>query len=84
MLLRGFFFFLMGAIFKVLTEFVTILLLFLSFGFLVIRQVVSHPLSQGRTHSPGVGRQSLNHWTAREVPGEVFKASVSRQICRQS
>ena len=37
----------MGTIFKVLTEFVTILLLFLCFGFLAMRHVVSHPFNQG-------------------------------------
>ena len=42
----------MGTVFKVLTEFVTILLLFLSFGFLAMRQVVSHPLSQGQNPQP--------------------------------
>ena len=31
-------------------------------------------LTRDGTHTPCLGRQSLNHWTAREVPGnECFK-----------
>ena len=25
-------------------------------------------LTRGQTHTPCIGRQSLNHWTTREVP----------------
>ena len=27
-------------------------------------------LTRDRTHTPCIGRRSLNHWTTREVPGE--------------
>ena len=29
-------------------------------------------LTRDRTHAPCIGRQSLNHWTAREVLEEVY------------
>ena len=58
----------MWAILKVFTEFVTILLLFYV--------LVSWPqgtwdfsfLTRNQTHASCLGRENLNHWTAREVP----------------
>ena len=56
--------------FLVFTEFVTILLL--CFRVLALKHVfgfwhLSFP-NRDQTHTPCIGRQSLNHWTAREVP----------------
>ena len=36
-----------------------------------------------RTCTPSIGRQSLNHWTTREVPVAVFE-TVHVLICFQS
>ena len=37
-------------------------------------------LIRGQTHTPCIGRQSLNHWTAREVPQIcIFKHHVMDQ-----
>ena len=52
------FFFLMWTIFKVFTEFVTILLLFYVFGFLAVRHVGSWLPDQGWYPHP-------LHWTAK-------------------
>ena len=55
--------------FEVFTESVTILLLFYVLGFLVTRHMgckVTSP-TRDRTCTPCIGRQSLNHWTTREV-----------------
>ena len=59
--------FLMWTNFKVFIEFVTILLLFyvLVFWARGIRHLSSQ--ARDRTHTPCIGRRSLNHWTAREV-----------------
>ena len=60
----------MWTIFKVFIEFVTILLLFyLFFCFFWPRGMwdLSSPI-RDRTHTHCTGRQSLNHWTTREVP----------------
>ena len=56
----------MRTIFKVFIEFVTILFLFLAFW----PQGMWDPSSatRDRTHTPDIGRQSPNHWTARQVP----------------
>ena len=66
--------FLMWAIFKVFIEFVTVLLLFwvLVFWSWGIWDLSSQTRDQ--THTPCIGRQSLNHWTTREVlqGGAVF------------
>ena len=35
------------------------------------------PLIRDRTHTPCIGRRSLNHWTAREVPLYFLKKQVS-------
>ena len=47
-------------------------------AYMVVSTVVAHRLSrpasrgifldQGRTHTPCIGRQALNHWTTRQVP----------------
>ena len=43
------------------------------FCFLAARHVVSWLPNQRLNCTPCIGRQSLNHWTAREVPGLAFK-----------
>ena len=68
----------MWAILKVFIEFVTMLLLF--FVCLFDSVLVSWPQgmwdlssqSRGRTCTPCLGRQCLNHWTTREVPICLF------------
>ena len=62
------FFFFMWIFLKVFIEFVTILLLFdiLVFWPLGIWDLSSP--TRDWTHSPYIRRQSLSHWTAREVP----------------
>ena len=60
----------MWTIFKDFIEFVTILLLFYVLVFLVVRLFwwdLIFP-TRDRTGTPCIGRQSLNHWTTREVP----------------
>ena len=44
----------------------------LCFGLLAQRHVGSQLSARDRTHTPCIGRQSPNHWTAREVPVVVF------------
>ena len=70
------FFFLMWIIFKVFIEFATILLLFyvLVFWFQGMRDVSSS--TRDRTHTPCIGRRSLNHSSAREAP-EQHKGCTS-------
>ena len=62
--------FLILTIFKVFTEFVIMLFLFylLVFWSRGIWDLSSPTRDQLRSHTPGIGRQSRNHWTAREVP----------------
>ena len=63
-------------------KFVTVLLLFFmlwvfglqTFGILV-------PLAKDWTHTPCIGRQSLNHWTAREVPIKLFIILITIYLC---
>ena len=57
--------FLMWTIFKVFTEFVTVVLLFYV---LAVRKVDLRSPTKDRTLIPCIGRQSLNHWTTKEVP----------------
>ena len=65
-------FFLKWTIFKVFIEFVTILLLiYVSVFWLRGMWDLSSPAREW-THTRGIGRQSLNHWTAREVPSFSF------------
>ena len=54
--------------FLVYIEFVAILLLFYVLVFLATRHMASYSLTRDQTHNPCTGRQSLNHWTTREVP----------------
>ena len=62
------FFFLMWTIFKVFIEFVTILLLFYVLVFWPRGTWDLSSSTRDRTHTPCIGRWSLNHQTAREVP----------------
>ena len=62
------FFFSMWTIFKVFIEFVTILLLFYVLVFWSRGMWDLSSPTRDRTRTPCIGRQSLNHWTAREVP----------------
>ena len=67
------FFFLMWTIFKVFIELVTILLLFYALGFFSLQglwDLISPTRDQ--TCAPYIGRQSLNHWTTREIPGPPY------------
>ena len=46
----------------------------LHFGFFfAVRHVDLSSLTRDRTRTPSIGRQSLNHWTAREVSEYFFK-----------
>ena len=63
----------MWTIFKVFIEFVTILLLFYVLFFWPQGVWDLSPPTRDRTHTPCIGRRSLNHWTAREVPSLIFK-----------
>ena len=56
----------MWTIFKVLIEFVTILLLFYVF-FWATWHVGFQLLTRGWKHAPCIGRQSLHHWITKEV-----------------
>ena len=58
----------MRTILKVFIEFVIILLLFYVLVFLAILSF----LTRDRTYTPCIERQSLNHWTIREVPELVW------------
>ena len=68
----------MWTIFKVFIEFVTILFLFSFF----LNQGMGdlNPLTSDWTHSPCVGSQNLNHWTAREVPTLLLLICIYIQI----
>ena len=83
-LFKVFFFFDVGQFFKVLIELVTILLLFY-FVFVFLPWGMWDLSSQTRdwTHTPCIGRRSLNHWTAREVPPTfLFKVLFSNTTVR--
>ena len=54
--------------FKVFTEFVTILLLFPVLVFWLRGMWDLSSRTRDQTHTPCIGRRSLNHWTGREVP----------------
>ena len=63
----------MWTIFKVFIEFVTILLLFYVLVFFCLKGMWHlSSLTRDRTHAPCIGRQTLNYWTAREVPAFLF------------
>ena len=68
----------MWTIFKVFIEFVTIVFLFYVLVFWPQGMWdLSSPTRDG-THTPYIGRQGLNHWTAREVPTVIhFNLTIS-------
>ena len=71
------FFFLMWTIFKLFSEFVTILLLFYALFFWLWGMWDLSSLTRDQTHTLCVGRWSLNHWTDREVPSlETFIVGI--------
>ena len=53
--------------FKVLIEFVAVLLLFYVLVFLAVSHVGSELLTRDRTCTRSMGRQSLNYCTTREI-----------------
>ena len=59
-------------IFKVFIECVTVLLLFYVLVFWPQGMWDLSSLTRDQTCTPFIGRQSLNHWTAREVPTMLF------------
>ena len=63
----------MWIIFKVFTEFVTILLPFCVWFFGPGHMWDLRPPTRDQTHTPGVGRQSLNHWATGKSPRVHFK-----------
>ena len=72
-----FFFFPMWTIFKVFVEFVAILFLFYALAFGPGGLWDPSSLPRDRTHTPCIGRQSLNHWTTGEVPcGRTLGAGI--------
>ena len=60
--------FLMWSMFKVFIEFINNISSVLCFGFFGHKAGgnLNSP-TRDRTHDPCIGRQSLNHWTAREI-----------------
>ena len=58
----------MWTIFKGFIELVTILLLFYVLFFWPQGMWDLSSQTRGQTHTPCIGKQSRNHWTAREVP----------------
>ena len=70
-------FFVMWTIFKVFIEFVTILLLFYVLVFWPQGMWDLSSPTRDRTHTPCIGRQSLNHWTTSEVPALYSLLPVS-------
>ena len=45
-------------------------------GLVAPKHVESSP-TRDQTHVPCIGKQILNHWTTREVPGVSFKGDES-------
>jgi len=63
----------MQTIFEVFIYFVTILLLFYTFGFWRHEaHGILTPPTRDQIHTPCIGQQSLKHWTTREVQKLVF------------
>ena len=62
----------MWTIFKVFIEFVTVLLLFFPLDFWPRGIWGPSSPTRDQTHTPRIGRRSLNHWAAREVPNMSF------------
>ena len=67
----------MWTIFKVFIEFVTILLLVYVLVFWSRGMWDLSSLTRHRTYTLCIGRRSLNHWTAREVPKHVLYLVLS-------
>ena len=67
-----FFFFFDVDHFKVFIEFVIILLPFLYFGFWLGGMWDLGSLTRDQTHTPCIGKRSLNYWADREVPLRVL------------
>ena len=66
---------------KVFIEFVTILFLFYVLVFVAVRHVRSQlPNQESNLHPPCIGRQSLKHWTGREVPSLSFDECLSVNV----
>ena len=65
------FFFLCGPFVKVFIEFVTTLLLFYIWVFRLWGMWDLNSSTTGWTHTPWIGRRSLNHRTTREVPETI-------------
>ena len=68
-------FFLMWDIFKVFIEFFTILLLLYVLVFWPWGMWDLSAPTSDQIHTAYIGRQSLNHWTAREVPNDIISKS---------
>ena len=62
-----------GPLLKSFIEFVTILLLFYVLVFWPWGMWDLNSLTRDPTRTPCIGRRSLNHWTAREVPPPTFE-----------
>ena len=58
----------MWTAFKVFIEFATVLLLFYVLVFWWQSMWNLRSLTRDQTYTPCIGRQSLNHWTIKEVP----------------
>ena len=69
----------MWTIFKVFIEFVTILLLFYVLVFWPRGMWDLSSLTRDRTCTPCIERQSLNPWTAREVPASFLLTHLSER-----
>ena len=69
--------FLMWITFKVFTELVTTLFLFYVLGFSPWGMWDLSSPTRDWTATPFIGRQSLNHWTTREVPHILNQAHLS-------
>ena len=76
------FLFLMWTIFKVLTEFVTTMLLFLVLVFWLWGMWDLSFLTRDWTHTPCTGRQSLNHGTTGEIPIKIpfYSCGINRSM----
>ena len=68
--------FFMWTVFKVVIEFVIILLLFSVLFFWLQGMWYLSSLTRDWTLAPYIGRQSLNYWTTREIPAPLILFSV--------
>ena len=74
--------FVLMTIFKVFIEFVTIFLPFHVLVFWPWGMWDLNSLTRDQTCTPGIGRRSPNHWTAREVPRMSFNVYIFERIFR--